>query len=95
MVFIKIKNGSIHLTEKYYNNNNYKIGLDSIFLKGLNLINIETDCKIQILDQIIQIKKGEYSIAELINPIVLTYVNKKIEIISHCKFKKIFRLSKH
>lgn len=51
MVFIKIKNGSIHLTEKYYNNNNYKIGLDSIFLKGLNLINIETDCKIQILDR--------------------------------------------
>jgi len=98
MVFIKVKNGRIHLTEKYYNNNNYKIGLDSIFLKNLNLLNIETDCKIQILDKCIEIKRGEYSITELnklFEPIVLTYVNKKIEIKSPCYYNLDENLKKY
>ena len=91
MVFIKLKNRSIHLSKKYYtdNNNKYKIGLESIFIKGLNWINIKTDCKIQILNKFIDIKKGEYSITELnklFKPVVLSYVNKKIEIESPCYY---------
>lgn len=90
MVFIKIKNGRIYLSKQINNEkNNYKIGLDSIFLKNYFLINIETDCKIQILDKFIPIQKGEYNIKELNNlfkPIVLSYINKKIEITSPCYY---------
>jgi len=99
MVFIKVKNGSIFLSKKIYNEkNNYKIGLDSIFLKDFFLINIETDCKIQIIDKFISIQKGEYSINELnelFKPIVLSYVNKKIEIESPCYYNLDEKLKKY
>ena len=90
MVFIKVKKGYIRLSHPKFNDNNtFKIGLESMYLKGLNLINIESDCKIEIEQRVIHIKKDEYTISnlnKLIEPIFLSYDNKKIQIESHCYF---------
>jgi len=92
MVFIKVKkNGYIHLPQPEFNDNNkFKIGLESMYLKSLNLINIESDCKIEIEHREIYIKKGIYSISylnKLIEPVFLSYNNKKIQIESPCYYK--------
>lgn len=90
MVFIKVKNGCIRLSHPKFNaNNNFKIGLESMFLKELNLINIETDCKIKIDGRVVHIKKGKYTISnlnKLIEPVFLSFENKKIQIKSPCYY---------
>lgn len=66
MVFIKVKNGSINLNTPIHNDdNNNLLGVYSMILKGNNFINIESDCCIQIKQNLIEIKKGRYSIKQL------------------------------
>ncbi|KAE9543704.1 hypothetical protein AGLY_002100 [Aphis glycines] len=69
-----------------------------MYLKGLNLINIESDCKIEIEQRVIHIKKDEYTISnlnKLIEPIFLSYDNKKIQIESPCYFNLDENLKKY
>ena len=99
MVFIKVKKGYIRLSHPKFNDNNtFKIGLESMYLKGLNLINIESDCKIEIEQRVIHIKKDEYTISnlnKLIEPIFLSYDNKKIQLESPCYFNLDENLKKY
>ncbi|KAE9522085.1 hypothetical protein AGLY_017529 [Aphis glycines] len=69
-----------------------------MYLKGLNLINIESDCKIEIEQRVIHIKRDEYTISnlnKLIEPIFLSYDNKKIQIESPCYFNLDENLKKY
>jgi len=102
MVFIKVKNSCISLPHEEYNgknNNNFKIGLESMFFKEANYINILTDCKIKIDERVIHIiKKYEYTIAKLnklFEPVCLSYDNKKIQIKSPCYYKLDEKLEKY
>jgi len=88
MVFIKVKNGGILHRVNEYNGKKFKLGLDSMFLNS-NLIYIETDCKIKIDERVIHLKKGKYTISnlnKLIEPVCLSYDNKKIQIKSPCYY---------
>lgn len=102
MVFIKIKNGcknGIRLSEAIHDyNNQFKLGLDSMFLKNSNFINIETDCKIKIDEIVINLEKGEYTISKLnnlIKPVFLSFDNKKIQIKSPCYYNLDENLKKY
>lgn len=100
MVFIKVKNnGYIRLPQPEFNDyNKFKIGLESIYLKGLNLINIESDCKIEVEHRVIHIKKGIYKISylnKLIKPVFLSYNNKINQIESPCYYKLDEKLKKN
>ncbi|KAE9523162.1 hypothetical protein AGLY_016447 [Aphis glycines] len=69
-----------------------------MYLKGINLINIESDCKIEIEQRVIHIKKDEYTISnlnKLIEPLFLSYDNKKIQIESPCYFNLDENLKKY
>ncbi|KAE9521662.1 hypothetical protein AGLY_017958 [Aphis glycines] len=108
--FVNIKLPNIYpnkITEKeitVYNTNSQRklnviyTGLESMYLKGLNLINIESDCKIEIEQRVIHIKRDEYTISnlnKLIEPIFLSYDNKTIQIESPCYFNLDENLKKY
>lgn len=101
MVFIKVKNGSINLNTPIHNDdNNNLLGVYSMILKGNNFINIESDCCIQIKQNLIEIKKGRYSIKQLnkqIDPVIISFedVNNKIKIESSCYYNLDENLKKY
>ncbi|KAE9522933.1 hypothetical protein AGLY_016564 [Aphis glycines] len=99
MLIDSVKKGYIRLSHPEFNDNNtFKIGLESMYLKGINLINIESDCKIEIEQRVIHIKKDEYTISnlnKLIEPLFLSYDNKKIQIESPCYFNLDENLKKY
>jgi len=102
MVFIKVKNGSISLNTTIHNDDddNYLLGVYSMILKGNNFINIESDCCIKIKQNLIQIKKGRYSIEQLNNeiyPVIISFedVSNKIKIESPCYYNLDEKLKKY
>lgn len=100
MKIIKIINGSIHLEHYIYNeNNDMSIGLYAIsFTNSNNLIKIENDCQITINNNVTNIKSGQYSKGELnniINPLVISFVGKKVKIESPCCYNLDENLKKY
>jgi len=101
MVFIKVKNGSIHLNTPIHNDDyDNLIGVYSMILKGKNFINIESDCCIKIKENLIEIKKGMYSIKQLnkeIYPVIISFddVSNKIKIESPCYYNLDENLKKY
>lgn len=103
MTFIKVKDGCIRLDRSIFNDKNtYMLGIYSMILRGLNLVNIESDCEITIEQNVIHIKKGKYSIKQLneqIAPVIITFdnidSNNIIEIKSPCYYNLDENLKKY